>query len=56
MTGEVEINFAAFDVVVPRAIRDDDETRLEVVRLMRVCAWTVNNPKAAGLPDADDEG
>lgn len=55
LTGAWGIDYDAFAQVVPRAVREDDEARLDVIRAMQVCAFTLNNPKAAGLPDAEDE-
>lgn len=54
MSGAWGIDWGAFAEIVPRAIRADDEARLEVVQALRVCAATMNNPNEQMFPDQDD--
>ncbi len=36
---------------VPRAVREDDESRLDVVRGLQTIAHTMNNPNQSMMPD-----
>ncbi len=51
MNGIWGIDWAAFATVVPRAVREDDETRLDVVRGLQTIAHTMNNPNQSMMPD-----
>lgn len=51
MNGVWGIDYAAFNIVVPRDVREDDETRLEVIRGFQTIAHTMNNPNQSMMPD-----
>lgn len=55
LDGRWKVDWKAFDSIVSRRIRDDDEARLELVDGLAICASVQNSPKEGLFPDSPDE-
>lgn len=54
-SGVWRVCWPAFTALVPRAVLEDDEARLEVAEAFQLCAAVLNRPTDRMLPDTDED-